>query len=549
MGGMLVAIGYGLATTLVVALVAVALFVLMRFVKWYFSPLHQLPGPSANKDFWFGTFPDLVNLPFMEAEKKWFEECGYNDTKVIHTTQLLGKSTVTVMDKDLAAKILAQYPVGRDGEEPSFPKHKPIFKLILGDGLLSLEGEGWKRHRRILEPFFNRNFLREAIGASVPSLLNRMIKCWEKAADFHCEIAIESHTSALFLDVIGDVALAYSFHGVDSIEEWAKNLKKGDDVQHKIEGELLHSLHNILEVNMMKLVWFCIQPPELIANVCHKINPKLGKGRKVLDKAADEVIANATQDKINNSNSSSVSSSSSKSLLHLMLKTQELPASDPKRLSHYEIHSELKTLIMGGHEAVAGWINWCLFVFCKHPDVQELVHQDIMKHVANETCEIDFDTIDQMVYYNAFLQEVLRLYPPTGQIVRVALKPESILGVHIPKDTSVQIPNFLIHRHPKYWPDAEKFLPERWISPTDEEKERRRSAYMPFGQGPRFCIGRQFVTMEVSLSLAYLVRAFRFHGAPSQRDTNFTFESLISMRAKPGFKVLLERRCYNNAKR
>jgi cytochrome P450 len=287
----------------------------------------------------------------------------------------------------------------------------------------------------------------------------------------------------------------------------------------------------------MKLVFFCIQPPELIANIVHKINPKLGKGRKVLDKAADEVIANATQSK----------NSNSKSLLHLMLKTQELPASDPKRLSHYEIHSELKTLIMGGHEAVAGWINWCLFVFCKHPDVQERVFEDVMKHVGiddNKASEIDFDTIDQMEFLNAFLQEVLRLYPPTGQIVRVARKPESILGVRIPADTSVQIPNFLIHRHPKYWPDAEKFSPERWINPTEEEKERRRSAFMPFGQGPRFCIGRQFVTMEVSLSLAYLVRAFRFHGAPSQRDTNFTFESLISMRAKPGFKVLLEKRCY-----
>jgi cytochrome P450 len=205
--------------------------------------------------------------------------------------------------------------------------------------------------------------------------------------------------------------------------------------------------------------------------------------------------------------------------------------SSPKHISHFLLPCDTAT-----------WINWSLYVFTKYPDVQENVYRDIVKHMDPDKDEIDFDDIDKMEYMNAFLQEVLRLYPPLGQILRVSRRPEIMEGVEIPPNTHVQIPNFLIQRHPHYWSEPENFKPERWINPTDEEKDRRRSAFMPFGGGPRLCIGQQFATMEVRMELAYLVRAFRFVGAPSQIETEFAFESLISMRSKPDFKVVLKRR-------
>jgi enediyne biosynthesis protein E7 len=227
------------------------------------------------------------------------------------------------------------------------------------------------------------------------------------------------------------------------------------------------------------------------------------------------------------------------SLLHLMLKTMDAPTND-KRFTLYDIHSELKTMLMAGHETAATWINWSLYVFKKYPEVQEKLYTDIVEHTDPDKDEIDFDEIEKMEYMNAFLQEVLRLYPPLGQILRVSRRAEVMEGVEIPPNTHVQIPNFLIQRHPLYWPEPETFKPERWINPTDEEKEMRRSAFMPFGGGPRLCIGQQFATMEVRMTLAYLVRAFRILGAPSQRETEC--ESLISMRAKPDFKVVVKRR-------
>ena len=98
-----------------------------------------------------------------------------------------------------------------------------------------------------------------------------------------------------------------------------------------------------------------------------------------------------------------------------------------------------------------------------------------------------FDEIEKMEYMNASLQEVPRLYPPRGQIFRVSRRAEVMEGIEIPPNTHVQIPNFLIQRHPLYWPEPETFKPERWINPTNEESGG-------------LCIGQQFATMESGVS-------------------------------------------------
>lgn len=519
------------SAVVVVSAAFVLVYVLLRYISWRRTPLRKLPGPSGNKDFWLGVFPDVAYLSFMEGEKKWFDEVGW-DTKVLHTSQIWGKSSLTILDKDLAAKIFAASPVSKDGLPPRFPRHKPNFKVILGGGLLALEDEDWKRHRKIMEPFFNRNFLRQSLGAAIPSKLKRVIACWNKVADTQHEICIHSHASALALDIIGEVALDHNFRGINMIEEWSKNLTAGGQLP-EIKDKVLKSLTAILQVDLSALIALSMQPPFFLVNMVMNLKPRLTQGRKTLDDACDEIIANAMKDKNTDKDE--------KSLLHLMLKSQDNPDKG-KRLSKYEIKGESKTLIMAGHETAAAWINWTVFCFCKYPDLQEKVYKNVMENVSSESSDITMDEIEQMDYMNAFLQEVLRLYPPLGQHVRVSFRPEVMEGVEVPVGTHLRIPNFLIQRHPKYWPDAEKLKPERWINPTEEEKAMRRSAFMPFGGGPRLCVGQLFAYMEVRMTMAYLIREFRFKGTPSQLETKFYFESLITMRSKPDFKILIQKR-------
>jgi cytochrome P450 len=131
---------------------------------------------------------------------------------------------------------------------------------------LAIEDEGWKTHRKIMEPLFNRNFLEASLIASVPSRVKQMIECWKVAADKHCEIDVASHASALSLDIIGDVDFDTNMHGVESIEAWADSIAKGADIP-KIQDELITALVKVLEVDLKKRIFVCLQPPERIATM------------------------------------------------------------------------------------------------------------------------------------------------------------------------------------------------------------------------------------------------------------------------------------------
>jgi cytochrome P450 len=155
-----------------------------------------------------------------------------------------------------------------------------------------------------------------------------------------------------------------------------------------------------------------MQPPHFFSKFILGASPRLKNGHATLDKAVDEIIASAVNDKSENGYGSSP-----KSLLHLMLKTQE-SSTKGKTLSMYDIHSESKTLIMA-------------------------------EHVSSDTSTICIDETERMEYLGAFLQEVLRLYPPTVQVLRVAQGHELIEGVRVPAGTRINIQNFLMHRNPE----------------------------------------------------------------------------------------------------
>ena len=169
------------------------------------------------------------------------------------------------------------------------------------------------------------------------------------------------------------------------------------------------------------------------------------------------------------------------------------------------------------------------------------VFQDIAKHAPREnTPEITIESIEKMSYFNAFMKEVLRLYPPAGIIIRYNMKEENLKGVKVPAGTKMVIPIHLLHRHPKYWKDPEEFQPERWMG--EEHPSSHKHAFMPFSNGPRNCIGYFFAEVEAKLLMAPLIRHFLFRLAPSVRDTNFTFTLSITMKASPGLKITASKR-------
>ena len=165
-----------------------------------------------------------------------------------------------------------------------------------------------------------------------------------------------------------------------------------------------------------------------------------------------------------------------------------------------------------------------------------------MEHAPTNGDAIGVEHVGKMTYLSAFLQETLRLYPPVGMIPRVSRHKENLGGIEVPSNTRLRLSPHMMHRHPKIWDEPEVFRPDRWIDVSPEEQERRRFAFFPFCFGGRNCIGQYLATLEAQLIVAALIRAFCFHIAPSQRDVEHTFTSIVTMRAKPGFRFTVSKR-------
>ena len=178
----------------------------------------------------------------------------------------------------------------------------------------------------------------------------------------------------------------------------------------------------------------------------------------------------------------------------------------------------------------------------KHPDLQERLYREVMEHAPWSVEQIGVEQVGNMEYLGTFLQEVLRLYPPVGFFPRINRFKETLGGVQVPPGTRISLVPHLLHRNPKYWDDPETFNPERWVNVSEEEAERRRFAFFPFGAGGRNCIGSYFATLEAQMIVAAIVRSFQVEIAPSQTDTEHTFTSRITMKSKPLLRLIVHER-------
>lgn len=148
-----------------------------------------------------------------------------------------------------------------------------------------------------------------------------------------------------------------------------------------------------------------------------------------------------------------------------------------------------------------------------------------------------------MNYFDAFLNEVLRLYPPVGLITRTNTIDINLLGEFIPKNTRIFIPIFLLHRHPKYWTDPLEFKPERWLKSNRDDEKFHHFAYLPFSAGGRNCIGQKFAIYEAKLILAPVIREFEIKASPLMDDADIKLKSFLTTKSDPPVVMRVVSRC------
>ena len=249
----------------------------MGFIGYYFSPLHKLPGPKGY-GFWVGSFWEVWNRPFFEPQKEWWDKEGV-DCKFMYQPHVMGSPHLVVLDKEIVRTILTA-PCGKG--TPRFEKRLDGWKVILGDGLLTLDGDTWRRHRRILEPSFNSNLVKQSLNDYVPKRMEKMIAAWKPAAEQGREIDAYSHLSALALDAVGFVGFNHDFKGVDTIEQWVKD-NDGSTKLPALEDTFIISMLNALELNTIMVLAMLMDPSADVLKFMSNLYPHIGQNRRRFD--------------------------------------------------------------------------------------------------------------------------------------------------------------------------------------------------------------------------------------------------------------------------
>ena len=200
-----------------------------------------------------------------------------------------------------------------------------------------------------------------------------------------------------------------------------------------------------------------------------------------------------------------------------------------------QVRDEAVTIFLAGHETTANALTWTWYLLAQNPEVEARFHQELDQVLAGRPPAVE--DYPSLVYTERVLAESMRLYPPAWAVGRMAKEDFSIAGYVAPKGSILLMAPYSVQRDPRFWPDPERFDPERW---TPEEKERRpKLSYFPFGAGPRICIGERFAWMEGVLLLATIGQKWRMRHDPSH-----TVDLLpqITLRPRFGMRMRVEAR-------
>ncbi len=354
-------------------------------------------------------------------------------------------------------------------------------KILLGKGIMTSEGELWRRQRYMMQPYFHRRVI-AGFAAMIGAANARVVARWEAPARAAEPVNLTEEMSELTLDIVlrsifgRDLPqLAAAFEVVT--REPARNLQ----FAYKFRG-------------LTRLVAEVIQ-----------------RRRAQHEEHFDYV--------------------------GMLMSARDKETGDA--MSERELIDEIMTLVVAGHETTASALNWTWYLLSQHPAVEARLHTEIdaAAERAADGAAPTLEQMDALIYTQQIVNEALRLYPPGWLLSRRTIDPDRLGGYRIPAAANVLLPLYLLHRHPRFWKDPDVFWPERFA--PEHDAERPRFAYMPFAAGPRHCIGETFALYEMLMHLYLVARHYRLAYVP---DKPLELEAQINLRTRHPLYMRLERR-------
>jgi cytochrome P450 len=204
-------------------------------------------------------------------------------------------------------------------------------------------------------------------------------------------------------------------------------------------------------------------------------------------------------------------------------------------MNDQQLRDEVMTIMLAGHETTAVTLSWTFYLLSQHPDVRTKLERE-MADVLNGRTPTMAD-IPDLTYATKVVEESMRLYPPAYAIARFGHEPDVIGGYGVPANSVLTLSPYITHHHPDFWEQPDKFDPERFT--PERVAERPRYAYLPFGGGPRQCIGNSFAMTEAILLLTTIAQQYRPELKPGHQ---VELDPLITLRPKGGLPMILRKR-------
>jgi cytochrome P450 len=404
---------------------------------------------------------------------------------------------VLVCDPDLIAEILIDNAeaFGRD------PATRRSFRPMVGDNSIFVaEGADWRWQRRAVAPIFRH----ETILSFVPvfaAMAQRQAARWRSATPDGPDGPVDA--AAAMTRTTFDIIVETMLGGSASLdaERYGRALALNFET---IPWHLIYTMFSIPEWVPFPNRRRAMQARDFL----HRDMHRLVEARRANPSAQPD-------------------------LLDLLLAARD-PESG-RSMSDSEVVKNLLTFITAGHETTAVALTWTLWLLAKDQDAQQRLVDEITALAGDGP--IDARHVGGLNYCRQVIQEAMRLFPPAPGIGRLPNTAMTLTGMRISTRTRIHIPVFALHRNVRLWDDPTTFDPDRFTA--DRAKTRSRYAYLPFGGGPRVCIGASFATIEATVILAVLVRAFRFHSLAAHKPKPV---ARVTLRPEGGMPLLIEAR-------
>lgn len=444
---------------------------------------HQPPGPRPiTNPFEMIRFMRKMNADMLGVHQQWQDE--YGDLYRIAFAGIQG----FIVNRPQAIHEVTVMKADKFHKDREYKDPRKGIARFLGNGLLNSDGEFWKRQRRLVAPSLHTRRI-EAYAETMVTYTLKMLDSWRGGA----RLDISRELSAVTMNIV-----ARTLFNVDVSGEANRVVRA------------MNAIQQVSGIPSLLPTWI----PTL-----HELRAR--RAKRDLDDIIYAII-----------NERRATGEDKGDLLSMLLLAED---DEGNHMTDLQARDEAVTLFLAGHETTANALAWTWYLLAQHPEIEDKLHQELDTVLGGRPPTLA--DLKSLPYTEMVVKEAMRLYPPAWGISREAIEDVEIGGYLIPKGSVVGVLTYFIHRDPRWWDNPLAFKPERFSA--ENEPNIPKYAYLPFGAGPRICVGNAFAMMEARLILASVASRFHLHLTPGQK---VEMQPQLTLRPRGGLPMTLAER-------